>query len=743
MKILRRVVRGPGPALGAAILVAAVLGAAAMGAAAPSRIPSGDSACPPGNLLATARLADSLDAAGATRSVVDDSVTAEGVGWRPAGGIRFETNAGSLTYDLGSDTRIAAAYTQATADNGFSLQISDDGREFREIWAIPGVTEYGRGMRSRFKLFWAVHARYVRFGEATGSGARAVSEIQVFCEIPSVWPPRPSVMPPAPMAPPAPAKHRFTRQGANALKIVLALLGAALLAWGRVLARRGTPGRAGRLRDVLLAVLGILGYTGYYNWGGYHFPERVHQYEFFHYYIGAKYFPELGYTGIYECSNVAEAEQGFRRRVELRVIRDLRRNELVSARYVLEDPERYKKGFTRPFTPERWDAFKKDTAYFRDRVGLDTWDKMLKDHGYNPSPVWNMSGSLLSNVGPASPALIDGILSWIDPVLLAIAFGFVIWAFGWRVACVAALFFGTNEPALYFWTGGAFLRQDWFALAIAGICLLKKGRPALGGAALAASTLLRLFPLGFFAAIGVRLAWILVRERRLDPTGLRVVIGAAIAVALLVPASSLVAGGFSAWPAFVRNIEKHESTPLTNDMGLRTLVAFRWETRQKVMFDPNRVDPFHGFREARRNALRGLFGRPLFYALVIGYLALLFFRVVRREMDWWVLAAFGFGVIPISLEMTCYYFSFLTAAALLWERRAAIPIGLLCLSAMTQIVEFQTYYYDMRYALESVVVIVFVVWATWVYGKRRGAAPGVGAASGVGAAPAPAPAVPG
>jgi hypothetical protein len=33
-----------------------------------------------------------------------------------------------------------------------------------------------------------------------------------------------------------------------------------------------------------------------------------------------------------------------------------------------------------------------------------------------------------------------------------------------------------------------------------------------------------------------------------------------------------------------------------------------------------------------------------------------------------------------------------------------------------------TYFYDMRYMLESVVVVLFVVWATWIWGGRRSAA---------------------
>jgi hypothetical protein len=90
-----------------------------------------------------------------------------------------------------------------------------------------------------------------------------------------------------------------------------------------------------------------------------------------------------------------------------------------------------------------------------------------------------------------------------------------------------------------------------------------------------------------------------------------------------------------------------------------------------------------------------------------------------------VLAAFGFGVIAFCLELTCYYYSFLTAAAFLGVKRDEIPIGLLILSAVTQMVVFATYYYDMRYTLESAVVLAFVVWATWTYWAGRQSEPGL------------------
>ena len=53
--------------------------------------------CPPGNLLASARLSDSLDVVGVTGRVVDSIGVAEGGALSGATAVRFETLAGSLT----------------------------------------------------------------------------------------------------------------------------------------------------------------------------------------------------------------------------------------------------------------------------------------------------------------------------------------------------------------------------------------------------------------------------------------------------------------------------------------------------------------------------------------------------------------------------------------------------------------------------------------------------------------------
>jgi hypothetical protein len=278
------------------------------------------------------------------------------------------------------------------------------------------------------------------------------------------------------------------------------------------------------------------------------------------------------------------------------------------------------------------------------------------------------------------------------------------------------LFFGTNHPALYFWTGGGYLRQDWFASAMIGICLIKKGFPGLGGAALAYSTLLRVFPGGFFVAIAFKLAWTLWKERRLDKVGARIVVGAALATAVLVPISGHIAGGMtSSWKGFFENTAKHAGTPLTNHMGLRTVVTFRPQSRQEVAFDGRSDDPFLRCKTLHRATFKKML--PVFLVMVAGFL-LLTLRAATRVDRWWLVACLGFGVIPVATELTCYYFSFLTAAAFAWREREEIPIGLLLTSAVTHVLAFTTYYYDVRYTTESVAVVAFVTWAMWRFSRK-------------------------
>src|SRR5437764_431125 len=61
-------------------------------------------------------------------------------------------------------------------------------------------------------------------------------------------------------------------------------------------------------RDRVLAGLGALGLLFYFNMGFLHFGNFIHAWDTYHYYVGSKYFPELSYDLLYDCTAVADVE---------------------------------------------------------------------------------------------------------------------------------------------------------------------------------------------------------------------------------------------------------------------------------------------------------------------------------------------------------------------------------------------------------------------------------------------------
>jgi len=76
-----------------------------------------------------------------------------------------------------------------------------------------------------------------------------------------------------------------------------------------------------------LTVLSLGVYFEFFN-PRVHQPNYYHRHEVYHYYLGSKYFDELGYKRLYECSLVAESETGKRSLQPAREARDLSTNTL-------------------------------------------------------------------------------------------------------------------------------------------------------------------------------------------------------------------------------------------------------------------------------------------------------------------------------------------------------------------------------------------------------------------------------
>lgn len=510
-------------------------------------------------------------------------------------------------------------------------------------------------------------------------------------------------------------------------RITLTMLGALLLIY-EVRARRlreKIPERFRRRIAYVMTALAFLVYFDFFN-PNVRYDQYYHRHEFYHYYLGSKYSKELGYLRLYECTMIAEVELGRGASVHKRELRDLRVDLIkpVDATYVFSDPGQCKNHFT----PERWEAFKKDIDWFYHSAAGSYWEGMQKDHGYNPPPVWTMTGKFFGSFAPAGDTYFK-ILSCIDVLLQAGIVALFGWAFGWRAMAVATVFWGCNAPANFYWTGGAFLRQDWIFLLVASLCLLRKRKFFLGGVALTWSMLLRIFPGLFIIGIVIIMAFQLIENIRkkekpkrlidfIHPDHRRFIAGCMVCVAVLVPASMVFTEGVQAYKDFyAHTLKTHQRTPLTNTMGLETMLEHDWKGRMRFTRDDNLDDPFETWKADRLQRFKDL--KVVF--LGINLLVLCWTAwALRRTKLLWVGLALSTPMVMSLTNVTCYYYSFcMVLGALILARRQLGP-PLLVASGVSQIILYAPngyYWVDDRYNAQSYLFFALGLIVLFVYSR--------------------------
>ncbi len=656
--------------------------------------------CPTGNLL-RGRPRTANDAVGGARAN-DGAIVSEGADWNGPRAARIESGAGNISFDLGAPVHVGQVWVQADANDVYVVQGSLDGQQWFEVGAIPIVD--GHGLRAR-SIATNHEVRHLRIGEPEGDGLYSLSEVAAYCD-PVPDPTADMRVVVATAAPPA-TSWRWDDTTSARWEGVLAVLG-----FGALTALARWPDR--RALAALLAVVGVLGWCSFFNFGSLHFSNELHDWDYTHYHLGARFFPELGYDNLYRCIAVADAEDGLRKRVETRRLTNLETNVIESGKTALVDPAICKDGFTEA----RWQAFRADVRFWRERQSAKRWDDLQLDHGFNATPVWTLLGHGLADVAPMSTVPL-WVLAALDPLFLVAAFALCSWGFGWRATAVVLLVFGTNFPSRFYWTGGSFLRFDWLFWLFAGAVALRRDRPGLAGAAFAYAAWLRLFPAWLFA--GPLLAALdgLWRTRTLATIWTRFFGGATAATMALV-GMSIVAFGPAAWPDFVDNTVKHQETPLTNHMGLRTALSWRPEDAGRNLRDNKLTDPWLPWKEARLENWRE--AKPIGTVIGLGALVLLW-RVARRSAPW-VAAVAGLGFVPFGVELTCYYYAFLAVFALLWAADTGAGVLLLALTALTQFLAWAPIpgmagWMDEQYVAMSVATCVAVLWVWWRLGGSK------------------------
>jgi hypothetical protein len=486
-----------------------------------------------------------------------------------------------------------------------------------------------------------------------------------------------------------------------ALKAVLAFSALGLYVWAliRRLQKRAFPRSTVTAAMLVCGGLSIAAYVGTDDLGATNF---VHRWELFHYYLGSKYPKELGYKRIYLCAAIAQSEFGSvaRAEVKARKIRDLITDEIEPAAPVLDHPEACKSHFS----PDRWKSFKKDVAWFRSTSNKDFWEGMSTDHGYNPPPVWTTFGHIVDSFFPTADNFSMNFLASIDTYIYALMFFSVWWAFGLETCCLLLVFWGTNHPANGYFTGGAYLRQDWLLFLVLAACLLRKHYWGLAGASLATSSLMRVFPAFFFAGIAVVAVTYFLKHKRFARHHVRVFAGAALATVVLCSAGVAVAGT-EAYTGFVQHISLHHRTPATNNMGLATLLSFTPAGRAELTRDPKALDEFGVWCEMHARALEKR--RPAYLALN-AFIALIFFLAVRRVKTLWIAMALSVMLVVSALTLSSYYYSFFFVPVLLGKvsfRLKLLTLLATGLSSILIIIGRISFQFDDRYTIQSVVFL--------------------------------------
>jgi len=430
----------------------------------------------------------------------------------------------------------------------------------------------------------------------------------------------------------------------------LSLLALVLVVWRHRRPGDLKPDQAGQLLRAM-AVAAVIAWT---NVGAFHGSGMVHHWEQFHYFLGSKYFPELGYDGIYAASLAAERELDLGHGLQSHA-RDLRTNEVVPVRSL----HNHMGEVRQRFSAERWEHFRDDVQYFLEHNRYGYITQIRRDHGYNPTPTWTFSARLFS-VWPAASGGSLTALAWLDPLLLGVLFVTIFRTFGSRVGCLCLIIFGLGYPWRFDWVGGAFLRQDWLAAVGVAVCLIKRRAFGFAGGLIAYAFMVRVFPGGFLVGPAVVFLRHLAEGK---PTAWfrRLAIGFAVGVVLCLAAGSLTGAGTSAWSDFAANLEKHHGTWLTNNVGLKNLVLYDRATMRRDDVDFTLPEPWLRW-QGKMNRLDEARRLPILGAAVC-------FLLVTAAAAWRLevhqAAVLGMAVAFAVVVLTCYY----------WVMLLLVPLG--------------------------------------------------------------------
>ncbi|MCC6157089.1 MAG: hypothetical protein IT350_03490 [Deltaproteobacteria bacterium] len=371
-------------------------------------------------------------------------------------------------------------------------------------------------------------------------------------------------------------------QGESDAYMILSIVGMMLMPAFWFVDRRGLV----RESRVLLCVLAAFASSAVLINGHSQFFEKrkdhgLFVWNLYHYMLGTKYFPEVGYFDLYRASIVAddELEKVFQKPGYQ--IRDMHTYEFIPIEDALVTAKT--EGVRDKFAPDRWENFKKDLRFFQKLKGGRFWKGPIADRGFNPSPAWLILHEPILNLAKWRRMPVLDFLCDLNSYLLLGAILALWWAFGLRVSLISTLWFCLwfgNDSRVF----GGYFAYDWFVYFIFFICLAERGWKAAGAPWLAYSAMMRGFT-GLVALHGA-VRWVIetARRRRLPAERTRFFLALVASCMVIVALGSMTGRGFDGWLEWKEKISIHSEnhTISYNRIGLKFLFSHDYTTGKWV-----------------------------------------------------------------------------------------------------------------------------------------------------------------
>ena len=508
-----------------------------------------------GNLLAD-RAPSRWAGAFHPEKLTDGTAAAEGAAWNDTASAILAPELGFVQFDLGASVQLGDAVVQAHSGCRYELESSLDETHWTSAWVLEAENA-DAGQRSYKRRLQGV-ARHLRLRASSCHNPAALTELQIY---------PPGALAPARLtaAPPKTLPELELRlKGAARAKLAVGALAMLVFAWA--LRERRRSGRQLWFERLALGCLVLLGALAWRDFDVARAKPVPHIHDDFHYYLGAKYARELGYTRLYACALRAEQENQAFTLVPGRSARDLSSNRRTSMQAVLEQG----RACPARFGAQRWHAFKRDVAWLQAQINPKAWSEIFVDHGYNATPIWTLAFAACSSTPKRAPA------SWARspgsiPPSTALSWpcsGRPLACGPWRSPP------SSGASASLGWPSG---RTAASAAAYGSDCArfrlvaARRGRSASSGVGLGAAAGVQLLPgaLGVGAALAVANG---LRRGASVATPLRMLCAAVVTAAVLFGAVYLRYGS-ELLAEFAANTAKHATLESQNTMGLKTALT--------------------------------------------------------------------------------------------------------------------------------------------------------------------------